>query len=139
RVIGAIEKRVLAAYGRALWPFLHHRWVSALIWVACMAGTVWLFIHVPKAFLPVGDSSFVRGVMIAQEGSSPAQMHAYQSKAEAVMQRNPAVDMTFSMTGNSGFLSGNMGFLLAFLKDPDQRPPIQQVAGQLMDGIAGST
>ena len=35
---------------------------------------------VPKAFLPVGDSSFIRGVFVAQEGSSPDQMHAYQEQ-----------------------------------------------------------
>ena len=39
------------------------------------------------------------------------------------------------MTGNSGFLPGNQGFLLAFLKDPKERPPIQAVAGQLMGAI----
>ena len=64
RVIGGIEKRVLGAYGKSLWWFLRFRWVSALIWVVCLAGTVWLFMAVPKAFLPVGDSSFVWGVMI---------------------------------------------------------------------------
>jgi HAE1 family hydrophobic/amphiphilic exporter-1 len=36
------------------------------------------------------------------------------------------------MTGNAAFLSSNQGLLLAFLKSPEDRPPIQQVAGQLM-------
>ena len=72
RVTGGIEKRVLGVYGRSLWWFLRHRWISALTWVACLAGTVLLFMAVPKAFLPVGDSSFVWGVMIGKEGSSPA-------------------------------------------------------------------
>ena len=31
-----------------------------LIWVVCLVGTVYLFYVVPKAFLPVGDSSFIR-------------------------------------------------------------------------------
>ena len=29
RLIGGVEHRVLALYGRSLWFFLHHRWVSA--------------------------------------------------------------------------------------------------------------
>jgi hydrophobic/amphiphilic exporter-1 (mainly G- bacteria), HAE1 family len=45
----------------------------------------------PKRFLPVGDSSFIRGVLVAQEGSSPDQMHAYQTQAEKIMKANPAV------------------------------------------------
>src|SRR5439155_13606431 len=57
RVIGAAEKRVLAFYGRSLWWFLRRRPISALIWLGCLAGTALLFIVVPKAFLPPGDSS----------------------------------------------------------------------------------
>jgi HAE1 family hydrophobic/amphiphilic exporter-1 len=138
RVIGGVEHRVLDAYGRSLWFFLRHRWVSAVVWGICLAGTAYLFYVIPKSFLPVGDSSFIRGVMVAQEGSSPNQMHAYQTQAEVVMHANPAVDMTFTMTGNNQFLASNQGFLLAFLKDPKQRPPIVSVAGQLMGGVTSS-
>ena len=138
RVFGAFERRVLDVYGRYLWFFLRRRWISAAVWVVCLAGTAYLFYVVPKAFLPVGDSSFIRGVMVAQEGSSPNQMHAYQSQAEKIMKANPAVRSTFTMSGNSAFLGSNQIFLIAFLKDPSQRPPIAQVAGELMGGIDGS-
>src|SRR5947207_2753101 len=115
RIIGAVEGRVLGVYSRSLWFFLRHRWISALVWVTCLAGTGYLFYVVPKAFLPVGDSSFIRGLMVAQEGSSPDQMHAYQLQAESGLHANPAVDVTFTVTGFAGFLPGNQGFLLAFL------------------------
>src|SRR5438093_2518639 len=39
RMIGGVEKRVLAVYGRSLWFFLRRRWISATIWVICLAGT----------------------------------------------------------------------------------------------------
>src|ERR1700730_16449301 len=121
RVIGGVERRVLDLYGRSLWFFLRYRWISALTWVICLLGTGYLFYVVPKAFLPVGDSSFIRGIFVAQEGSSPDQMHEYQKKAEVVMQANPAVNMTFTMSGNASFIASNQGFLLAFLQDPAQR------------------
>jgi len=132
RVIGGAEKRVLSVYGASLWWFLRRRWVSALIWVVCLAGTVGLFMIVPKSFLPVGDSSFIWGVMIGREGSSPEQMHALQDRADDVMRQDPSVGATFTMTGNSQFLASNQGLLLAFLKGPEERAPIQNVAGQLM-------
>jgi len=138
RVFGAFERRVLNVYGRSLWFFLRHRWISAVTWTVCLAGTAYLFYVVPKSFLPVGDSSFIRGVMVAQEGSSPDQMHAYQTQAEKIMKANPAVRSTFSMSGNGAFLGSNQVFLIAFLKDPSLRPPITQVAGQLMGGISGA-
>ena len=138
RVFGAFERRVLAVYGRYLWFFLRNRWISAVTWAACLAGTAYLFYVVPKAFLPVGDSSFIRGVLVAQEGTSPEQMRQYQTQAEKIMKANPAVRSTFTMSGNASFLGSNQAFLIAFLKDPKERLPIDQVAGQLMGGIAGT-
>ena len=138
RVFGAIERRVLDIYGRQLWFFLRQRWISAVIWVVCLVGTGYLFYVVPKAFLPVGDSSFIRGILVAQEGTSPDQMHAYQTEAEKIMRANPAVRSTFTMSGNAAFLGSNQAFLIAFLKPPSQRAPIEQVAGQLMGGIAST-
>ena len=65
-------------------------------------------------------------------------MHAYQTDAEKIMRANPAVRSTFTMSGNGQFLGSNQVFLIAFLKDPSQRPPIDQVAGQLMGGISSA-
>jgi HAE1 family hydrophobic/amphiphilic exporter-1 len=138
RVFGAIEHRVLDVYGRSLWFFLRHRWISAVTWVICLAGTGYLFYKVPKSFLPVGDSSFVRGVFVAQEGTSPDQMHKYQTQMEKILRANPAILSTFTMTGNSAFLGPNQGIVGAFLDDPSHRAPIQSVAGQLMGTIAGT-
>ena len=131
----AIEKRVLDVYGRSLWFFLRHRWISITAWVLCMIGTGYLFYTVPKSLLPIGDSSFVRGVLVAQEGSSPDQMHGYQTEVEKVLHQNPSVQTTFTMSGNSGFLASNQELVLAFLDPPSKRPPILAVAGQLMGGI----
>jgi HAE1 family hydrophobic/amphiphilic exporter-1 len=112
--------------------------VSALIWVFCLGGTVYLFNIVPKAFLPIGDSSFIQGVFIAQEGSSPTQMHQYQAQIEEILQANPAVDETVTLSGVSAF-QANQGVVLAILKDPSARPPIGAVAGQLMGTAAMKT
>src|ERR1700692_119815 len=139
RVFGAFEHRVLDVYGRSLWFFLRHRWISALTWVVCLAGTGYLFYVVPKSFLPVGDSSFIRGILVAQEGSSPNQMHAYQTQAEKIMKANPAVRSTFTMSGNAAFMGSNQAFLIAFLKTPSQRAPSAQVAAELMGCISRAT
>jgi HAE1 family hydrophobic/amphiphilic exporter-1 len=135
KLIGGVERRVLSVYSRQLWFFLRYRWISAVIWFVCLFGTGYLFYTVPKSFLPVGDSSFIRGVLVGQEGSSPEQMHKYQDAAEKIMHANPAVASTFTMSGNGQFMPANQAFLIAFLKEPSQRAPIDQVAGQLMGGI----
>jgi len=136
RVIGGIEKRVLWVYGGSLWWFLRHRWISPIIWVICLAGTIVLFILVPKAFLPAGDSSVIFGAFIAREGSSPDQMHALQDRVDKMLHEDPNVITDFTLTGATGFLSANQGVTFTFIKPPEQRPPIQQVAGQMMGKLS---
>src|SRR4051812_25149760 len=159
RMFGAVEKRVVRAYGASLWFFLRHKWVSAAIWVACLYGTYHFLPVLPRSFLPVGDSSFSMGVLIGPEGASPETMRELQDQSEKVMQANDSVDMTFTVTGMGQFLSSNMGFLIAFLKEPQDRPPLHAmgpdgqsrviehpgiadisnaVAGQLMGSLHGS-
>jgi HAE1 family hydrophobic/amphiphilic exporter-1 len=125
RVIGGIEQRVLGVYGRSLWFFLRHRWVSALIWVLCLGGTVYLFKVLPKAFLPVGDSSFTFGVLMGQQGSSPDEMHRYQTRAVEALAADKNVELAVTVTGLNGFMQSNQGFMFAMLKDPKDRLPIQ--------------
>lgn len=122
RMMDKIEHRVLGFYGRTLWFFIHHRWVSALIWIFCLGAVYILFQLVPTSFLPEGDSSFLRGVMIAPEDTSYLQMRVYQKQVEKALQQNPDVRFTFTMTGGSGFLPSNMGFVIALLKEPGERP-----------------
>ena len=125
RVIGGIEHWVLNLYGRSLWVFLRHRWISAVIWLVCLGGTFWLLVKIPKSFLPIGDSSFIRGVLIAQEGTSPEKMRDYQLRAENAMHQVDAVKLTFTASGISRFLNSNYAFLLAFLDEPGKRPPLK--------------
>jgi len=137
RVIGGVEQRVLGAYGRSLWWFLRRRWISATIWLVCLAGTAVLFVFVPKAFLPTGDSSVVTGVFIGREGSSPEQMKALQDQVDRTLHEDPNVLMDFTLTGATGFLASNQGLTFTFHKPPSERPPIGVAAGQLM-GRLGS-
>jgi len=132
RVIGGIEKRVLAMYGSSLWWFLRWRWISPVIWLVCLAGTIWLFLLVPKAFLPPGDSSVIFGAFIAREGSSPSQMHELQNRVDETLHQDPNVITDFTLTGATGFLASNQGITFTFIKPPDQRPPIQLVTAQMM-------
>ena len=132
RVIGGIEKRVLGFYGGSLWWFLRHRWISPVIWAICLAGTIWLFMLVPKSFLPPGDSGVIFGAFIAQEGSSPKQMREYQNRVDQMLQQDPNVYTDFTLTGATGFLSSNMGITFTYIGEPDKRRPIADVTAELM-------
>ena len=132
RVIGGIEKRVLSLYGGSLWWFLRHRWISAVIWIVCLAGTIWLFMLVPKTFLPPGDSGVIFGAFIAREGSSPKQMQEYQNRVDEMLHNDPNVITDFTMTGATGFLASNQGITFTFIGPPDNRRPIAEVTAEMM-------
>jgi hydrophobic/amphiphilic exporter-1 (mainly G- bacteria), HAE1 family len=136
RAIGGTERRVLRAYGRSLTWFIERGWISVLTWLLCLVGTVALFIVVPKAFLPPGDSSVVTGVFIAREGSSPAQMRAIQDRVDAVLIADPNVMASIEVAGLSQFIASNQGIMFTFLKPPAERTPIQQEVAKLMGGLS---
>jgi len=132
RVIGGIEKRILAFYGGSLWWFLRNRWISPVIWIICLAGTIWLFMLIPKTFLPPGDSGVMFGAFIAKEGSSPTQMQEYQNRVDELLHNDPNVVTDFTMTGATGFLAANQGITFTFIGPPDNRKPIAEVTAEMM-------
>jgi hydrophobic/amphiphilic exporter-1 (mainly G- bacteria), HAE1 family len=132
RVIGGVEKRILGLYGGSLWWFLRHRWISPVIWVICLVGTIWLFMLVPKSFLPPGDSGVIFGAFIAQEGSSPKQMREYQDRVDQMLHEDPNVITDFTMTGATGFLASNQGITFTFVGPPEGRKPIAEVTAEMM-------
>src|SRR6266446_7037299 len=79
-------KGVIAGYGGALDKFLDRAWLTIPVLIACILGLWFFFTHLPFTLIPPGDSGFVRGVFIAQEGSSPAQMRAFQAEVNQKLQ-----------------------------------------------------
>ncbi|MDR2664076.1 MAG: efflux RND transporter permease subunit [Puniceicoccales bacterium] len=130
-----LEEAFLRVYGRALDYVLDRRWIALAAWVFCLAGTFFTFRHLPKTFLPEGDSGMLQGVFIAQEGASQRRMAAYQARVDSTIRSNPAVDTAFSVTGFPG-LPGNQGIAMTFLRPAKERAEIHRVAYQLMGGLA---
>ncbi|HZQ66983.1 MAG TPA: efflux RND transporter permease subunit [Terriglobales bacterium] len=67
RAFGAVERHVLTRYGSSFAT----AGISATAWVLCLAGNRLPTLCRPESF-PIGDSSFIRGVMVTQEISAIA-------------------------------------------------------------------
>src|SRR6202049_502263 len=131
-------KRVIAAYGRALDKFLDRAWLTVPILLACILGLWFFFTHLPFTLLPPGDSGFVRGVFIAQEGSSPAEMHAYQQQVNQKLKDDPNIAQFFTLAGFAARTASSQGLIFGFLKPRSQRPAIEQCIPQLQKSISSS-
>src|SRR5437870_4704697 len=129
------ESIVKAAYGRALDKFLDRAWLAVPILLVCILGLWFFFTHLPFTLLPPGDSGFIRGVFIAQEGSSPAQMRAYQQQVNQKLKDDPNIAQFFTLAGFSARTSSSQGLIFCFLKPRSQRLPIDQCIPQLQKSI----
>ena len=132
---GDFIKRVIAAYGRALDKFLDRAWLAIPILLGCILGLWFFFTHLPFTLLPPGDSGFVRGVFIAQEGSSPAQMRAFQQQVNQKLKDDPNIAQFFTLAGFSSRSAASQALIFGFLKPRSQRPPIEQCILQLQKSI----
>src|SRR5438552_10303051 len=136
RHTGEFIKRVIAVYGRVLDKFLDHAWLTVPILLVCILGLWFFFTHLPFTLLPPGDSGFVRGVFIAQEGSSPAQMHAYQQQVNQKLKDDPNIAQFFTLAGFAARTASSQGLIFGFLKPRTERAPIEQCIPQLQKSIS---
>src|SRR6516165_3138430 len=126
---------VIASYGRMLDKFLDRAWLAVPILLACILGLWFFFTHLPFTLLPKGDSGFIRGLFIAQEGTSPAQMRAFQAQVNQKIQDDPAVGQFFTLAGFASRGPLSQGLLFLFLKPRSERPPVDEIVLRLQKSI----
>ncbi len=118
------------------WSLNNRRKVMASL-VVVLGLTVYLFMVIPKGFLPSEDTSQVFSFTQAVEGISYKAMLEHQQQAAAVVQKDPAVAAFFSTAGaRGGFLSSNQGILFIRLKPRSERPGVDEVMARLRPQLA---
>src|SRR5213595_2793725 len=132
---GNFIKRVIDAYGRALDKFLDRAWLTIPILLGCIIGLLFFFTHLPFTLLPPGDSGFARGVFIAQEGSSPEQMRAFQKLVNQKVEAEPSVAQFFTNVGSGSRSASSQAIIFCIFKPRGQRDPIDQCLLRLQRSI----
>ena len=135
RWVGDRIKRVIDAYGRYLDAFLDRSWLAVPILIACILGLWFFFTQLPFTLLPSGDSGFIRGIFIAQEGASPAQMHDYQQQVNEKLKQDPSVGQYFTLAGFSSRTASSQALILVFLKPQKERDDIDHCILRLQKSI----
>jgi HAE1 family hydrophobic/amphiphilic exporter-1 len=147
RVYNAIEwvfTTWLRIYDRTLSVALEYRAVSMVVSVALLAGTAYLFMRVPKGFLPSEDQGRFSMSTEAAQGTSYDDMVRRQKEVAQIISRDPNVASFTSNIGQGPGGSGgsiNTGRLQVDLKPRSERtmsvdeiiaslrPKVAQVAG----------
>ncbi|HXH27559.1 MAG TPA: efflux RND transporter permease subunit [Candidatus Polarisedimenticolia bacterium] len=112
----------LRLYEDSLRWVLRHRPLTMLGTAAVFVAMVYLFILVPKGFLPSEDNNQIFTFTEAAEGISFDSMVAHQRALMAVVRQDPNLQAFFSSAGARGSITGsNSGVLFMHLKPRRQR------------------
>jgi len=117
-----VFQSIIAFYGRTLQVILRHQVLTLIVAAGTLAGTVILFLLIPKGFFPVQDTGVILGVSEAtQTISFPAMASAQQELARIIL-KDPAVDSLSSFIGVDGTNTTiNSGRIQINLKPVEQR------------------
>ena len=117
-----VFKSVISWYGDTLQVVLRHRFLTLMITIATLVGTILLFIIVPKGFFPVQDTGVILGISEAPESISFTNMSLRQQKLVDIVLQDPAVDNASSFIGVDGTNTTlNSGRIQITLKPLDER------------------
>lgn len=130
---------VLGFYERTLRIAMRHHIAVSLAALVMAAGTAWLFIIVPKGFLPNEDASRIMISTEAEQGIAFEKLMELQQQAAAIVGASPYVEGFMSRIGGGGqsAAAGNNGRLIVTLKPRNERPPIEEIVREFRRDLSG--
>ncbi len=105
-----------------LWTMQHRKYMMYLAGIILVL-TAWLFVVVPKGFIPRQDTGQISGTTRADEGIAFDDLVAKQLQLTDIVRKNPNVAAVLSSAGQAGggVSGGNVGRLVIRLVPKSQR------------------
>jgi HAE1 family hydrophobic/amphiphilic exporter-1 len=110
---------MVGLYARTLGPALTHPRLVLGASAVVLAATAWLFVAMPKGFLPSEDIGQIFGFTEGAQGISFPSMAEKQARIAEIMAKNPNVEAVMSNVG--GRDNSNQGIVFATLKPRHDR------------------
>jgi HAE1 family hydrophobic/amphiphilic exporter-1 len=124
RITEAFFEGMLKVYDWTLQRVLKLRPLTMAVFVLVLVGTVYVFLKIPKGFIPDQDTDQLSVVTEALQGTSFYQMAQYQKQVAEIVRAHPDVEAFTSSVGGaaSNTLGGpNYGQLVVRLKPRRER------------------
>ncbi len=122
---------MLRLYDRTLQVTLRHRVATMAVSAAVLVATVYLFIVIPKGFLPDEDQGQIFIFTEGPQGISFDDMVQHQLALSRIVMKQPYVDSFMSTAAG-----GNAGRIFARLKPRSQRKSVIQLIQELRPQLA---
>src|SRR5246500_5550032 len=125
-------------YRHSLDWVLRHETLTLLVTAATLVATVWLYVVIPKGFLPLQDTGLIFAVMEGGQEISFAEMKRLQATVESALRRDPEVTGVVSVIGVTPInATPNAGRLAVTLRSRDERQaPVNAVIERLQRAVA---
>jgi HAE1 family hydrophobic/amphiphilic exporter-1 len=126
--------RLFNGYKWSLGAVLRHRFVMVIVFLAVLAGTVYMYGVVPKGFIPDQDNDQLFVNLRGAQGASFADMSAGALRAAEIIKQNPNIDsFVVNVGGNNNFGGGGNQVQMPtqLLPRAQRKLSAQQVAQQL--------
>ncbi len=134
--LSRINDGIVDAYMRSLAFVVAHERATLAVTAATVAATLWLYVNVPKGFLPVQDTGLVTASFEAAPSTSFEAMVRVQSELAATVGKDPDVAGVVSILGVSALnATPNAGHLKITLKPRNQR---DATATEIIARLAGT-
>ncbi|PSC04217.1 acriflavine resistance protein B [Alsobacter soli] len=139
RAFAGVFDGVARGYGRSLHWALRRSGLMLLITAVTLGLTVWLYVSMPKGFLPPQDTGLITAVAQGEPTASFAAILRAQTAAAEAIRRDPDVAGVAAVAGvGPTNLTPNTGRLTITLKPRDQRSAgAEQVIARLKERVAG--
>jgi hydrophobic/amphiphilic exporter-1 (mainly G- bacteria), HAE1 family len=129
---------MLALYERTLQVALRHRFFTLMTFVATVVLTGYLFVIIPKGFIPNEDTGQVFAFTEASQDISFDGMMEHQIKVANIVGKQPYVQQYFSAIGASGSsVVMNTGRVFMRLKPREERPSADEIVQDLRKKLSG--
>ncbi len=109
------------SYDHTLKIVLRHRLATVTVSFVLLIATIYLYVVLPKGFIPSYDAGFVVGFTLAAQDISFDSMKAHQHEINKLLLKEPAVDTMMSFTGAGFGQAGNTGVFFLSLKPRSER------------------
>jgi multidrug efflux pump len=136
RFNGYVERTVEAYHRTLLWVLRRQR-ATLIVTLATVAATVFLYIIIPKGFLPLQDTGLITAVTEAGTDVSFTEMQRRQREVEDLVRADPDVAGVVSVIGVSPLnATPNAGRLTVVLKPRDERSTrVETIINRLQDAV----
>jgi HAE1 family hydrophobic/amphiphilic exporter-1 len=116
-------KKLIAGYAVAVTWVVKMRYAVLVLFLVGLGATVYMYNHVPTAFVPQEDQGYFLIIVQTPPGASLSYTTDFADRGAKIVQQDPDVFATFSVMGFSlaGGSSPNSGLIFAPLKPVDDR------------------